>query len=128
MSLLDWSSNGTIADEAMWIGTFLTFATAMVASNRRVERKVTRIDSTLNGVNEPEPDDGPTLGQRVAKIDRRVDRLDHKMDDMATALRELTHRMLDHINDEARRASRLEERVAQLDRRRWDAEHDANGA
>lgn len=128
MSLLDWSGNSTIADEAMWIGTFLTFATAMVASNRRVERKVTRIDSTLNGINEPEPDDGPTLGQRVAKIDGRVDRLDRKMDDIAAALRDLTHRMLDHINDESRRTSRLEERVAQLDRRRWNAEHDNGGA
>lgn len=122
---LDISHNHTLADEAMLIGTILTFIAGVFgtlakirSSQKHIAIRVDRIDSTLNHVNEPEPAEGPTIGQRVAKIDARVDRLDHKLDRIGDNLSDLTGRMMDHIRDEQRRTERLEDKVQQLDRRK----------
>lgn len=120
MSFLDWSANGTIADEALWIsaiggilGTLLTIR----FRQGKISSKIQRIDDTLNHVDEVEAATGPTLGQRVAKIDRHVDRLDEKIDGLHEDVRSLSRSMLAHITDEGNRVERLAVRVDQLDRR-----------
>lgn len=127
MSAIDWSNNGTLADEAIWIGSILTFASTLLTvavRQGRIGRQVERIDSTLNHVGEPEPSSGPTLGQRVARIEDRVDRIDRKLDGIGGSLQDLSLRMIQHISEESDRTTRLEQTVRQLDRRRdWEASH-----
>jgi len=120
MSILDWSANGTIADEALWIsamggilGTLLTIR----FRQGKISNRIQRIDDTLNHVDEVESPSGPTLGQRVAKIDRHVDRLDEKIDGLHEDVRSLSRSMIAHITDEGNRVKRLAVRVDQLDRR-----------
>lgn len=122
---LDISHNHTLADEAMLLGTVLTFVAGVFAtlarirsSQKSIAERVANIDSTLNHVNEPIGATGPTVGQRIAKIDERVDRLDRKLDRIADNITDLTGRMMDHIRDEQRRTERLEDKVQQLDRRK----------
>jgi archaellum component FlaC len=117
MSFLDWSANGTIADEALWIsaaggilGTLLTIR----FRQGKISTKIQRIDDNLNHVGEPESESGPTLGQRVAKIDRHVDRLEQKIDGLHQDVRSLSRSMLDHITDEGRRMERLEVQVSDI--------------
>ena len=117
MNFLDWSANGTIADEALWLsatggvlGTLLTIR----FRQGKISNRIQRIDDTLNHVGEPEPDSGPTLGQRVAKIDRHVDQLDQKIDGLHEDVRSLSRSMLAHITDEGRRMERLEVQVSDI--------------
>ncbi|MEY4371418.1 MAG: hypothetical protein RL219_187 [Actinomycetota bacterium] len=127
MSVIDWSSNGTLADEAVYLGTILTFistiATVLIRQTR-IARQVSHIDSNLNNVGEPEPASGPTIGQRITKIEERTDRIDTKIDGIASSLQDLSLRMIEHISDEARRTTFLESKVQQLDRRKWEAPRD----
>jgi predicted trehalose synthase len=127
MSVIDWSNNGTLADEAIWLGSVLTFLGTLVTvviRQGKIGQTVTRIDSTLNHVGEPAPAEGPTLGQRVARIEERTDRMDTKLDKIANGLQDLSLRMIEHISDEARRTTFLESKVQQLDRRKWEAPRD----
>jgi hypothetical protein len=125
MSALDWSANGTLADEALLIGTVLTFVSSIltvVIRQGRIAKQVNNIDSNLNHVGEPVATSGPTLGQRVARIESRTDRIDQKIDRIGDSLQDLSLRMIEHISDEADRTARLERTVRQLDRRRdWEA-------
>ena len=92
MNYLDWSGNHTLADEAVWLGSILTFigtlATITIRQGR-IGKQVQKIDNNLNHVGEPEPTDGPTLGQRVAKIEVRTDAIDTKLDRIALNLSDL---------------------------------------
>jgi len=125
MSGLDWSANGTLADEAIYLGTILTFVSSILTvmvRQGRIARQVSNIDSNLNHVGEPEPETGPTVAQRITKIENHVDRVDQKLDRIGSDLQNLSFHMMQHISDEARRTDRLEEKVQQLDRRRdWEA-------
>ena len=117
MSFLDWSANGTVADEALWIsamGGILATVLTIRFRQGKISTKIQRIDDTLNHVGEPEPESGPTLGQRVAKIDRHVDRLEQKIDGLHQDVRSLSRSMLDHITDEGRRIERLEVQVSDI--------------
>lgn len=125
MSAIDWSGNGTLADEGIWLGAVLTFLGTLITirvGQKRIAAKVENIDSTLNHVGEPEPNSGPTLGQRVARIEDRVDNVNGKLDRIADNLQDLSIRMIEHISDESQRNGRLEQKVRELDRRRdWEA-------
>ena len=117
MSFLDWSANGTIADEALWLsaaGGILATLLTIRFRQGKISTKIQRIDDTLNHVGEPESEGGPTLGQRVAKIDRHVDRLDKKIDGLHDDVRSLSRSMLAHITDEGRRMERLEVQVSDI--------------
>jgi archaellum component FlaC len=117
MSFLDWTANGTIADEALWIsamGGILATVLTIRFRQGKISSNIQRIDDTLNHVGEPEPDSGPTLGQRVAKIDRHVDQLDQKIDGLHEDVRSLSRSMLAHITDEGRRMERLEVQVSDI--------------
>lgn len=110
---LDWSGNGSLTDEAFWLGSILTFAgtlVTVVVRQGRIGQTVTRIDSNLNHVGEPEPEEGPTLGQRVARIEERTDRMDTKLDGIGAELQKLSTAMLEHVADENRRMRILEDR------------------
>lgn len=125
MSVIDWSGNGSLADEGIWLGAVLTFLGTLVTirvGQKRIARRVENIDNTLNHVGDPEPSSGPTLGQRVARIEDRVDRVDGKLDRIADNLQDLSIRMIEHISDESQRTSTIEKKVRELDRRRdWEA-------
>lgn len=111
MNALDWSGNGSLADEALWIGSILTFLgtlATITVRQTRIAKQVDNIDSNLNHVGEPEPDAGPTLGQRVARIEERTDRMDVKLDRIGSNLQELSIHMMAHIADESRRMDRIE--------------------
>lgn len=117
MSYLDWTGNGTIADEALWIsamGGILATVLTIRFRQGKISSKIQRIDDTLNHVDEVEAPSGPTLGQRVAKIDRHVDRLDEKIDGLHEDVRSLSRSMLAHITDEGRRMERLEVQVSDI--------------
>lgn len=125
MHWLDWSGNGSLADEGIWLGAILTFAATLLTirvGQKRIAAKVENIDSTLNHVGEPIGDGQPTVGQRIAKIEDRVDRVDGKLDRIADNLQDLSIRMIEHISDEAQRTSHIESKVRELDRRRWEAD------
>ena len=62
------------------------------------------------------------MGQMIGRIDRRVDRVELKIDELHTDVRSLSNAMLAHITDEAKRTQFLEERVRELDRRKWEAD------
>ena len=120
MAFFDLSSNGSLADEAALITALVGFAGLLVTllrNLRRTANTVNNIDSTLNHINEPVANSGPTLGQRVKQIDDRVNGLDIKLDKVSGQLASLSTAMLDHINDEAKRVQRLEDQVTNLDRR-----------
>jgi hypothetical protein len=126
MRWLDWSGNGSLADEGIWLTALFTFLGTLVTirvGQRRIARQVQNIDSTLNHVGEPITNGQPTVGQRIAKIEDRVDRVDGKLDRITDSLQDLSIRMIEHISDEAQRTSHIEEKVRELDRRRWEAEH-----
>ena len=117
MNFLDWSGNGTIADEALWLsatgGVLATLFTIRFRQGK-ISTDIQRIDDTLNHVGEPEAASGPTLGQRVAKIDRHVEQLDTKIDGLHEDVRSLSRSMLAHITDEGRRMERLEVQVSDI--------------
>jgi hypothetical protein len=124
MHWLDWSGNGSLADEGIWLGALFTFLGTLITirvGQKRIAAKVENIDSTLNHVDEPVRDGNPTVGQRIAKIEDRVDRVDGKLDRISDSLQDLSIRMIEHISDEAQRTSHIEEKVRELDRRRWEA-------
>jgi archaellum component FlaC len=83
--------------------------------------KVQEITSTLNHLDDP-IGQHPTIGQMISRIDGRVDRVESKIDGLHTDVRALSNAMLAHITDEARRTQQLEEKVQQLDRRKWEAD------
>jgi len=83
--------------------------------------KVQEITSTLNHLDEP-IGQYPTVGQMISRIDGRVDRVESKIDGLHTDVRALSNAMLAHITDEARRTQQLEDKVQQLDRRKWEAD------
>jgi hypothetical protein len=83
--------------------------------------KVQEITSTLNHLDDP-IGQHPTIGQMISRIDGRVDRVESKIDGLHTDVRALSNAMLAHITDEARRTQVLEEKVQQLDRRKWEAD------
>jgi archaellum component FlaC len=83
--------------------------------------KVQEITSTLNHLDDP-IGQHPTIGQMISRIDGRVDRVESKIDGLHTDVRALSNAMLAHITDEARRTQHLEEKVQQLDRRKWEAD------
>ena len=117
MSYLDWTGNGTIADEALWIsamGGILATVLTIRFRQGKISSKIQRIDDTLNHVDEVEAPSGPTLGQRVAKIDRHVEQLDTKIDGLHEDVRSLSRSMLAHITDEGRRMERLEVQVSDI--------------
>jgi len=115
MNALDWSGNGNLADEALVItaivGAIGTLARIRIGQ-KRIASQVESIDSNLNHVGEAEGADGPTIGQRVAKID---DRLDDKVDRIAVGLSDLTARMMDHIADETKRADRVDQQLRDME-------------
>lgn len=76
--------------------------------------------STLNHLDEP-IGNHPTIGQMIGRIDHRVDRVELKIDQLHTDVRTLSNAMFDHISDEGKRTRFLEERVRELDRRKWEA-------
>lgn len=90
------------------------------ASQRTLEA-VEGITSTLNHLDQP-IGQHPTVGQMIGRIDSRVDRVETKIDGLHDDVRSLSNAMLAHITDEAHRTQRLEEKVQQLDRRRWEAD------
>ena len=90
------------------------------ASIRTLE-VVEEITSTLNHLDEP-VGQHPTIGQMISRIDGRVDRVESKIDGLHTDVRALSNAMLAHITDEARRTQQLEDKVQQLDRRKWEAD------
>jgi len=129
MNALDWSGNGNLADEALVItaivGAIGTLARIRIGQ-KRIASQVESIDSNLNHVGEAEGADGPTIGQRVAKIDDRLDRvetnlnhrsdrLDDKVDRIAVGLSDLTARMMDHIADETKRADRVDQQLRDME-------------
>lgn len=79
------------------------------------------ITSTLNHLDEP-AGAHPTVGQMISRIDGRVDRVESKIDGLHDDVRALSNAMLAHITDEAHRTQILEEKVQQLDRRKWEAD------
>jgi hypothetical protein len=83
---------------------------------------VQEITSTLNHVDDP-VGDHPTIGQMISRIDGRVDRVETKIDGLHSDVRALSNAMLAHITDEAHRTHLLEDRVRQLDRRKWEADN-----
>lgn len=120
MAFFDLSGNSSLADEAALITALVGLAGLLVTllrNLRRTANTVNNIDSTLNHINEPVSNTGPTLGQRVKQIDDRVNGLDIKLDKVSGQLASLSTAMLDHINDEAKRVQRLEDQVTNLDRR-----------
>jgi hypothetical protein len=90
------------------------------ASVRTLE-VVEGITSNLNHLDEP-LGQHPTIGQMIGRIDARVDRVETKIDGLHNDVRSLSNAMLAHITDEAHRTQLLEEKVQQLDRRKWEAE------
>ena len=121
MGILDWTSNGTLADEALLITAtagFVGTLTGIWFQARRTKKTVDRIDSNLNHLDEPVSEDGPTLGQRITMIGTRVDRLENKIDVLHVDVQHLSNAMLDHISDESRRNLMLEQKVRELDRRK----------
>jgi uncharacterized protein YoxC len=110
-----WADTGALLVGMAAIGTLFI---NVVRGMRRNAQVLDSIDSTLNHVGEPVAPEGPTLGQRVKAIDDRVDRIDRKLDNLSINLGDLSAAMLDHINEEARRVQRIEERVNTLDRRK----------
>jgi archaellum component FlaC len=84
---------------------------------------VREITSSLNHLDDP-IGDHPSIGQMISRIDHRVDRVELKIDELHTDVRSLSNAMLAHITDEARRTQFLEEKVRELDRRKWEAEGD----
>ena len=90
------------------------------ASVRTLE-VVEGITSNLNHLDEP-LGQHPTIGQMIGRIDARVDRVETKIDGLHHDVRSLSNAMLAHITDEAHRTQLLEEKVQQLDRRKWEAE------
>ena len=124
MNALDWSGNGSLADEGIWLGAVLTFFGTLITirlGQKRIAAQVENIDSNLNHVGDPEGEDGPTLGQRVARIESRVDNVDTKIDRIGDDLRTLSLHMMEHIKDENGRTARLENSVRDMDRRQWEA-------
>ena len=149
MNALDWSGNGSLTDEGIWLTAVLTFFGTLITirlSQRRIAAQVDSIDANLNHVGEPEGDAGPTIGQRVAKIDDRLDRvetnlthradqldekanriethvdnIDWKINRIGADLRTLSFHMMEHIEDEAKRDTRMESTVRDMDRRQWEA-------
>lgn len=110
-----WADTGALLVGVAAIGTLLV---NVVRGIRRNAQVLDQIDSTLNHVGEPVAPTGPTVGQRIKAIDDRVDKIDAKLDTLTNSLSDLSGAMLDHINEEARRVQRLEERVNNLDRRK----------
>lgn len=78
------------------------------------------LTQTLNHLDEP-IGDHPTIGQLIGRIDNRVDRVEVKIDQLHTDVRSLSNAMLAHITDESKRTGFLEEKVRELDRRKWEA-------
>lgn len=111
---LDFSSNGSLTDEAALITSLvgLGVATATILrQSRRVAKKVDEVGNTLNHM-DAEPVDGtaPSLGQRVVRIERQVDGIH-------TDLRDFTKLMTEHIQWEAQKYDRLEDRLSLVERR-----------
>lgn len=86
----------------------------------RTYEAATEILSTLNHLDEP-VGQHPSIGQMIGRTDRRVDRIETKIDQLHGDVRSLSNAMLAHITDEAHRTQRLEDTVRQLDRRKWEA-------
>jgi outer membrane murein-binding lipoprotein Lpp len=81
---------------------------------------IDELSKSLNHLDEP-IGDNPSIGQLINRIDARVDKVDVKIDQLHTDVRSLSNAMLAHITDEAKRTNFLEERVRELDRRKWEA-------
>lgn len=79
--------------------------------------------NSLNHLDEP-IGQHPTIGQMIGRIDGRVDRVESKIDGLHADVRSLSNAMLAHITDEAHRTRNLEEKVLQLDRRKWEADRE----
>lgn len=84
---------------------------------------IDELSKSLNHLDEP-IGDNPSIGQLINRIDGRVDKVDLKIDQLHTDVRSLSNAMLAHITDEAKRTNFLEERVRELDRRKWEANRD----
>lgn len=96
----------------------------VVRNNEASQRTLVAVEgitSTLNHLDEP-VGQHPTVGQMIGRIDSRVDRVETKIDQLHTDVRSLSNAMLAHITDEAHRTQTIEERIQQLDRRKWEAE------
>lgn len=111
---LDFSSNGSLTDEAALITSLVGLGVATVTilrQSRRVARKVDEVGNTLNHM-DAEPVDGtaPSLGQRVVRIERQVDGIH-------TDLRDFTKLMTEHIHWETQKYDRLEDRLSLVERR-----------
>lgn len=111
---LDFSSNGSLTDEAALITSLVGMAVAtftILRQARQVSRKVDEVGNTLNHIDE-EPAEGhsPSLGQRVVRIERQVD-------DMHSDVRGLTILMTEHIQWESQKYDRLDDRIGKIERR-----------
>lgn len=111
---LDLSHNGGFADEAALITSLVGMALATFTILRqayRVGQKVDEVGNTLNHM-DIEPVDGtaPSLGQRVVRIERQVDGIH-------TDLRDFTKLMSEHIQWEAQKYERLDEKVTNIGER-----------
>lgn len=115
---LDFSSNGSLTDEAALITSLvgLTVATfTILRQARQVSRKVDEVGNTLNHMDiEPVDGSAPSLGQRVVRIERQVDGIHND-------LRDFTKLMTEHIQWEAQKYDRLEDRLSLVERRMGNA-------
>ena len=115
---LDFSSNGSLTDEAALITSLVGLAVAtftILRQARQVSRKVDEVGNTLNHMDiEPADGSAPSLGQRVVRIERQVDGIH-------TDLRDFTKLMTEHIQWEAQKYDRLEDRLSLVERRMGNA-------
>ena len=116
-AFLDFSSNGTLGDEAALltaVAAVIAAATGtIVALLRREVRahnsKLQEVADTLNHVDEDCATDGqPTIGQRVVRIERQVDTMNDSILDLTAA-------MTQHIMWEEKKATRIDERLTDVE-------------
>lgn len=128
---IDLSGNGNLADEAALltgcaavIGAMTGTLVAIIRKDaKRTTAKIDEVVDTLNRVDEEcAPGQTPSVGQRMVRIEREVEGIHGKIDGLHDDVRSLSKAMLSHITEEARRTSDLEDRVRQLDRRKWESE------
>ena len=116
---------GTIMAGLVGVAALIESVRKWVVRNNEASQRtlmaVEGITSTLNHLDEP-AGAHPTVGQMISRIDGRVDRVESKIDGLHDDVRALSNAMLAHITDEAHRTQILEEKVQQLDRRKWEAD------
>lgn len=110
--LFDFTSNGTLADEAATITAISGIIFGLIKVWQSTHRNATKLDvvvDTLNRVDEEvEPGATPSVGQRLVRIERQVDSI-------SDAVLELTGSMTSHIIQEEKKADRIERRLTAVE-------------